>query len=146
MCILANMTDTPAVHKSYDNISNFRWYSHIDAHKCIMWQTKRIPTVIILIQWLLCRQRKARWSWVREWLSLTAFIGQRCLCNPYKPCNYSLYIGIFIFINTVNPWSTGYSNLRKIDIKRNTKKWEHPLSWFTIGDINYISLQSALIT
>ena len=45
---------------------------------------------------------------VSEWLSLTAFLGQRGLCNPYKPCYHNIYIGIKMFPRMNNMQVTGY--------------------------------------
>ena len=56
-----------------------------------------------------------QWSlskWENNWLTLIVFHGQwapRSLCNPYKPCDHNLHIGIMIFLHIDNTHSRGYN-------------------------------------
>ena len=79
---------------------------------------------------------------VSEWLSLTAFwdSGHRVPCSPYKPCNHNLYIGIIIFPRINNTQYKVAINFKKHIKKETQKKWQHPLSWFVIGDGNSASV------
>ena len=44
--------------------------------------------------------------------------------GPYKPCNYSLYIGTIICPHIDNTQCTGHNQLKKKDIKKETQKSE----------------------
>ena len=67
---------------------------------------------------------------VTEWLSLTAFLGSRQWgsCNPYKPCNHNLYIGMIIFPHIDNPQSTDYNKLKHF-FDRNVSYFDS-IFWF----------------
>ena len=91
-----------------------------------------------------CKQSEwgMAFMWVIKFNGLSRDSRLRGPYCPYKPCNHSLYIGIFIFphIDTHNLWAT--INFKKKYIKMKHKKSEgtHPLSWLVIGDGNSTSV------